>query len=211
MKNKNKRVTYAALATVAAALFCTVVPKPAYALGAASRACRFDSLPPGTKNVSAAFFYAVGAPLSVVSIPSSSAQNQANHWILESLTTDYFQNRYLLFAKRYLYTLTGEYPAELRRTYAFESVLQSTWTSQQISDAMKADPRFSQYYLNRGFWHSVRAGHPDIVEHRPNKSLNFYLVIGVHWYREAGVEYRIGDTQAENCNLTNWGLGLWDR
>lgn len=194
----------------------------ACALSQLSRACQFYSIPTELKPVAAAFFYALGADADVLTLPAQSAQTQANKFILESLTTDYGRVRYLLFASRVVYASTGViYSTNLRiysrsRTYD----MNSQWTSEQISDAMKADPKFSYYYLNRGVLTSARAGHPKIIESITNAGTDTYgsqqfMVTGLHWYYDpVGKQIvRLPDSQANTCNLGNIGLGtgLFDR
>jgi hypothetical protein len=194
----------------------------ASALGQLSRACQFYTIPSELKPIAAAFFYALGADADVLTLPAQSAQVQATKWVLESLTTDYGRVRYLLFATRIVYGGTGVNLDTGLLNYTRQRYLDmsSQWTSEQISDAMKADPKFSYYYLNRGILASARAGNPKIVDTMPYTEPTAidalaYLVVGYHWYYDpVGKQVvRLADSQANTCNLRNMGLGtgLFDR
>lgn len=191
----------------------------ANALGRVSRACQFSSLSSELKPLAAAFFFALGADADILVLPSQSNDYQQTKWILEALTTDYGSPRYLLFATRIIYfaNLTIDSTVTYYRMRSLD--LSSQWTSQQISDAMKADPKFSYYYLNRGILSSARAGNPKIVETLDYSYLGYgsqqFMVVGYHWYYDPVGKrvVRLADTQTNSCNLPDigYGTGLFDR
>lgn len=187
----------------------------ALALGQVSRACQFSTIPSELKPVAAAFFYAVGADADVLTLPAQTRNAQATKWVLESLTTDYGRVRYMLFATRVLYAKGGYKQSTNQVVYINQNQpISSQWTAEQISDAMMADPKFSNYYLNRGVLYSARAGNPKIVDTNQyttadaESALN-YLVVGYHWYYDPVGKniVRLADSQANTCNLGNLGLG----
>ena len=194
----------------------------AYALSQFSRACQYYTIPSELKPVASAFFYALGADADVLTLPTQPADVQARKWILESVTTDYGRVRYLLFATRIVYAQAGISNTTGLIDYTRQRYLDmsSQWTADQISDAMKADPKFSYYYLNRGILTSARAGNPKIVDtfqytEPTSIDAQAFLIVGQHWYYDPVGKHvvRLADSQANTCNLHNMGLGtgLFDR
>ena len=190
------------------------VPQTSHALGTLSRACQFSRIPYGTQTIAAKFFRAIVAPATVLDLPAQSLQDQSKYWILESLTTDYYQVRYYLFASSLVYGNSSISSDGGTYYYNFLYRRDSPWAAQAISDAMKADPDFAPFYVNRGNYYSVRAGESSIVEYKGISSANSYYVIGKHSYFDAvggKVQINLPDTRAIDCNLGNWGFGLFDR
>jgi hypothetical protein len=202
-----------------------------FALGQLSRACRFPDIPPGGQTVAALFFSKVGAPSSVMDLPNQALGETSHWWILESLTLDWGQARYYLFAANKVFYNSSIQPNPIpggHDIYYYTPMnfadgtwmeYQSAWTSQEITAAMRADPNFSPYYANRQWLYSARAGSPNIVE---RYNLNYpagFNVLGKHWYYDAqmGIRTNLADTSATSCNLTDMGnlssfsLGLFDR
>ncbi|MGW8392458.1 hypothetical protein [Pseudoduganella sp. HUAS MS19] len=180
----------------------------ANALGQFSRSCRFSEIPFGLQNVSARFFYAVGGPEYVKTLPQKSEAEQAKYRILESLTTDYTRFRYLLFAMSWVLDRGGA-NGDWRQIAEYRSI----WTAESINAAMEVDPYFRPYYLNRQWLFSARAGSPLIAEWWPGDGQA--LVLGAHFYYDlAGKRtVRLPDSMAVDCNLSDFGLGLglWGR
>jgi hypothetical protein len=197
---------------------CIMLCGNALALGRVSRACNFYNIPYGLKNTAAIFFVeVVGAQPWVLELPGYSDEDQQDYWILESLTTDYIRTRYYLYAQSTAYYITG-----VSYINAYEEILylkqwsnySTPWTAETVPEAIKNDPRFSQFWANRRYLFSARAGNPAIVmkitgAHGGGK----FLVKGRHsYYDPAGkitVDY--GETEAFSCNLSNVGMGFFDR
>lgn len=213
------------VSAIAIVLMSLLSSNTSYALGTVSRACSFLYIPEGAKTIAAAFFYTLGADKSVFDLPSADPLTQYRHWILESLTTDYGDVRYYLFARRYLYRQGVKYSNGTADYFLMDNPrtsLDSQWTAEQISNMMKTDALWAQYFANRGMLYSARAGAPEIVEDLffefstadlSNKNKNHFLVIGKHWYYDP-VSKQVGqlaDSKANNCNLGNGGFGFFDR
>ncbi|UUZ56493.1 hypothetical protein LP419_15660 [Massilia sp. H-1] len=77
----------------------------ANALDGVSCACRFSNLSAsfGVQEVAARFFYAIGAPQSVLGLPDASLEEKKKWWVLESLTVDAARARYYLYATSVVY------------------------------------------------------------------------------------------------------------
>ncbi len=189
-----------------------ILSNNAQAVGSVSRACRFDKIPPNAQHLASQFFFAIGADADVLLLPLQGPYTQTQYWVLESLTTDYGNVRYYLFATRLLYEWEQIQPGSNGSGailgHVFKSRLDSNWTNEQISSAMKADSDFAPYYLNRQLLYSARAGSPKIIEKLGSYESHHYLVLGRHWYFDAssGTVTRVGDSQADDCNLTNFGI-----
>jgi len=182
----------------------------ASALGQLSRACRFDTIPTGLKNISVRFFYALGAPESVKTLPQLDSFHQSYYWINESLTTDYLRARYYLYAMSWT---IGYVEPNIQTLEEYKS----PWGAQLISQLMKADPYFAPYYVNRETLFSARAGDPEIVRYDMWKFQPVLdkLTLGAHFYYDPNSKQttRLPNTSARDCNLSNWGIGtgLWGR
>ena len=192
---------------------------PAYALGSVSRACRFDQIPVEMQHTASLFFYAIGAEAEVLILPFRGSDYQSNYWVLESLTTDYGNVRYYLFASRLKYIWTqiqeGQNGSGAIFGYLYQSRLDSAWTAEQISSAMRTSPEFAPFYLNRQILYSARAGNPKIVEKLGVDPVKHYLIKGRHRAIDAqsGSLINVSDSEANTCNLTDIGIGtsLMDR
>jgi hypothetical protein len=203
---------------------------PSFALGTVSRACNLSRIPTEAQGVAVNFFNRVGAPSSVLSLPSASDSEKSHWWVLESLTLDWGQVRYYLFAASkvfYAYNVQYSYPSNTPSFFYTPAKFangnwqeyQSAWTAQQITDAMRADPTFSPYYANRQKLYSARAGSPNIIERYSLSFAGAYYVMGKHWYYDSqmNIKTELRDTATAACNFTNmgnlssFGEGLFDR
>ena len=203
-----------------AAALCTCAVAPANAfVGKFSRACRFDTLPGPLKPTFAAFFVEAGAPAHLANLASRPGVEQAEYWINESLTTDYFQVRYYLFAKSNIYQRTAANPSK----YILKQTFRSNWSFDQVMTQIRTNPKFSPHYTNRGPvpLYNARAGDPRILIQWQNSvspvtAYNIIpgdiLVVGRHLYYDPtnGVQVDLGESRATRCNETNFGLGLFD-
>lgn len=197
---------------LSACLFLAVFSVPAFALNGVSRACRFDLIPSIAKDPAVVLFQMLGSKFpSLALLPALSLAEQADHWILESLTTDYGSVRYYLFAENRVYE--RRYQSNGSTIFSQVGAFTSPgWTAMTVRKEMYEDSRLAIFFANRGFLYSARAGNPDIVEKfsRNTSSLPRYFgVKGKHYYYDAvnkavGV---IGDSQATDCNLGQWGFG----
>lgn len=197
--------TYKTLLAGALLLACA---QQASALSGVSRACRFGDLPLGSKTVAANFFVALGADPSNLELPNAPDSVQRSKYILESLTTDYGRVRYFLYASSAHYYYASTYYGPL--WYNFR-VMKTTWTAQQVADALKVHPTFQPFYYNRGLLYSARAGASGILEEF-SPSMQF-RVKGRHYFYDAAtkVATELTPTSANDCNLTNWGIELFNR
>lgn len=185
----------------------------AFAVGGVSRACRFDTIPEGLKNISAAFFVALGAPNSVLDIPSLPLEQQSNYYILESITTDYGHVRYWLFATsgQYLTVYHDWDPNQPYRPELFRT-FQTEWTAEQVSAVTTLNPKFASFFTNRGFLYSARAGSSEIVENMGGFNNRPYPdrfhVVGRHYYFDPASKamYEVARSKASDCNLKDWGF-----
>lgn len=188
-------------------------------VGKISRACRFDQLPP-PKSALAYFFQKMGAPAEFANMADRSIAEQSMYWINESLTTDYFQVRYYLFATSdlYIWQYTG-----FAYRYVHYGTTKSNWSVEQVLEAVRNDPLLSPSYVNRGPtpWYSARAGNPNILErwsyggnyNTPVPINTTFLVLGEHFYYDNASKSQVdlGESTATNCNITNAGFGIFDR
>ncbi|CBW74281.1 unnamed protein product [Mycetohabitans rhizoxinica HKI 454] len=175
----------------------------AYAIGYFSRACRVDQIPGPLRGVATEFFYLLGAPLWVKNIWAQPDLNR--YWILESITTDYFQSRYYLYAKQtitqwHTWANISGWIGAMTRTSPFYTEGLPVWGHN--SNAMR-------FEHNRRFLYSARAGSPEIVEkteYIPGASpySNRWRVQGEHRYYdpERGKNIKLGESLAEDCNLS---------
>lgn len=188
----------------------------AFALGAVSRACKFSDIPSALKSVAGQFFVAIGGAPIAKDLPNRSLSEQATYWIMESLTTDYVRQRYYLYAETTSYT-KNPYPesANYNKWQISGGDVSTIWTAETVSDALKADPRFSPYWANRGPLFSARAGDARIVVYYASVAGVQRATIGHHWYYDpvSKVTSRMSDTVAFDCNLGDWGYGkgIFDR
>ncbi len=190
----------------------------AFALGKVSRACNFNTIPWGLKNVAATFFVKViGAQPWVLGLPDLSDEDQKDYWILESLTTDIIYQKYYLYAAAHVYTIIGfvdDHQSNLNVYVKHWKSYESPWTSETVPDAIKADPLFTPYFANRRYLYSARAGDPAIVmKIQGAHGGQRFLVQGKHSYYDAASKLTAdyGSSQATNCNLPSTGFGLFDR
>lgn len=196
-----------------ALVLALLIGRDALALGAVSRACQFSTLPTGTKGIAVQFFEAIGADAWTLSLPDESSWIQSKWWINEALTTDYIRQRYYLYAIAEVYGQVVEPESTFYGQWKYyKSYRSPKWTSETVSEQMKRDPTFSPYYANRGDLYSARAGELYIFE-QPSSHFGKFIVLGAHFYFDpvSKITARLPDTRARDCNLGNWGFGLFDR
>lgn len=187
----------------------------ALALGAVSRACRFSDIPSSLKPVAGAFFTAIGGSSYSAVLPFTSIAEQGRYWIMESLTTDYLRTRYYLYAQNTTYERNPFVDsANYNKWQIIGGYSSPVWTAETVSDALKAAPRFSPYFANRGLLFSARAGDPKIITTDDWPSTQ-RATLGHHWYYDpvSKVAARMSDTTAYDCNLGDYGFGhgIFDR
>jgi len=177
----------------------------AYALGAVSRACQFSTLNTAQQIVAAPFFVAMGAPTNILTLPGKSTSEQQKYWVRESITTDYGRVRYFLYAQSASYTYNYN-----NSRYELFASYSSGWAAEQVAEYLQLDPNFSKFYANRGLLYSARAGRSEIIT--PDGNFTFG-VAGKHIYYDPVSKnvVALADTFATDCNLSNWGVGLFDR
>ncbi|MFT3721796.1 hypothetical protein [Pseudorhodoferax sp.] len=204
-------------------IYIGVTGSNAYALGAVSRSCSMSELntvlSDTTRTAMLLLFKAI-SQMSVEEykkISSEAKTKQAlNWWALESVTTDYFADRYFLFAKTKALKLAYESPVSSRDD-RWSIILEATsqgWKNESIDPALLNDPILARHVTNRKWLRSARAGHESIFQKISPKNpglLDNIVVYGQHWYYDpiSGFTGHLSDTRAYNCNLLNWGV--WDR
>ncbi len=207
---------------ISAAVFYTILLgySDAYALGKFSRACRFDTLPESYKLPAAKFLNFMGADPAFANMHLRS--DQAFYWILESLTTDYFQPaRFFLFAQAAMYFQGNPSLGDPAR-FNLWRIYKSPYSAEEVEQMIRDDPTLQPYYINRGPYpiYSARAGDPALytkVTHYDNSTLpapnGVVKVVGKHSYYDGtiGEAHEYGETVSYDCNTLNWGFGLFDR
>lgn len=188
-----------------------------YALGKISRACPVADIPAGLKTAALQFFEVIGDSSigSLTPIASKTYNDQSKYYILESLTTDYLQARYYLYAEnrtRKIYIPFNIYQSVINTDYIYKS----TWIASSLPDSLLVDPRFNIFFANRQYLYSARAGNPKIVEYFPiddNIARQTFEVVGRHYYIDPinNSQIYLGVSKARDCNLSNWGFTLADR
>jgi len=189
----------------------------AYALGIFSRACSIGELAQYGK----AFTYAVlkflellgEAPRgSLTAISGASTDRQNEYHVLESITADYAEVRYYLYAANEIYRWQEGAIANTKGLGAFYKVgaYKSGWNASDVAPELADDPDLI-FLHNRKYLYSARAGHPHIVTHWPKRNPPYrddFLVVGKHYYFEPRnkVWGYIGESRASNCNLTEWAI-----
>jgi hypothetical protein len=194
-----------------------MVNSSAFAVGTVSRACAFSKIPTGLKTVAANFFVKLGADENILNLPNAPIDIQNRYYVLESLTTDYGFARYYLFAASGVYgpTSFGANTNKLLAAYKTE------WTSEQVSEAIRNDPYISPYYVNREYLFSARAGYDKIIQRwywldgvdSANRFPINFKVRGWHSYYDPVTKtvVNLPSTTATDCNLSNLGIGIFDR
>lgn len=194
----------------------------AFAVGAVSRACSFDKIPSSLQVTAAAFFMAIGGNRNVIqNLPYASQYEKERHFILESLTTDYVNTRYYLYAQADIYFIgtSANYYPEYRNTYGlYKTYASPGWDAETVSQLVLQDSRFKIYFENRGPLYSARAGNTDIVERLDWSPVVFknFKVVGHHkyWDPVSKKPFDLPQTVAYDCNLTDFGVmhsGIFDR
>lgn len=196
----------------------------ALATGAVSRACAFGEIPSYLQYVASTFFIVVGGDFAVINaVRNMPNVDQYNYYIFESLTTDYVETRYYLFAQADVYQRVYDWVYDpLTSTYGhfkpYKRFTSPGWEASAVSLALKRDERFAVYYENRGPLYSARAGNPAIVEYAPPATSisGPYKVVGHHKYFDIAAKRSVdqGITVAYDCNLNNFGVthsGIFDR
>jgi len=192
----------------------------AHALGKFSRACRFDSLPESYKLPAAKFLQFMGANSTYANMHLRS--DQAFYWIVESITTDYFQvARYYLFAQSGIYFVGNAGLGDPSR-FNLWRVYKSPYSAEEVEQMIRSDPTLLPFYVNRGPHplYSARAGDPALYlkftlygNNTLPAPLGVVKVVGRHSYYDGqlGEAFDYGETVSYDCNTSNWGFGLFDR
>lgn len=181
----------------------------ASALAPLSRACRFGDIPGTLKAPALVLFQYLGMPATLADLDRRTSNEQANYWILESITTDYGSLRYYLFAENRVYWKYS-YPGEYYPRYYLEFSYKSPWAAQSLDPQIFPDSRLSIFNFNRKVLFSARAGDGEIVKKHVNSGYqtNDAVVVGKHYYYDpvSKAQAYLGETYATDCNLGNWGL-----
>jgi len=181
----------------------------ASALAPLSRACRFGDIPSALKAPALVLFQYLGMPATLADLDRRTANEQLNHWILESITTDYGSLRYYLFAENKVYWKYS-YPGEYFPRYYLEFSYKSPWAAQSLDPRIFPDSRLSIFNFNRRVLFSARAGDTEIVKKhvKSGYQINEAAVVGKHYYYDpvSKAQAYLGETFATDCNLGNWGL-----
>lgn len=199
------------------ALSCIAVPaREALALSQLSRACRFDTIPTSMQVAAAKFLYALGAPAGTYFLEYAPGKDL--YWIFESITTDYFEVRYYLYAESHVYVWDGPAPSRgwPGRHVKWNTYSAGLWRAQVLNGQILSDSRWKIFMENRGFLYSVRAGEPQIYTVfrgfggvPRTVPANNVRVVGQHAYYDPKImkEFPLQKSQARDCNLNNWGFG----
>jgi hypothetical protein len=179
----------------------------AQALDGFSRACRFDTIPVALQGPAALLFYMLGAPLSTATLDLLPGKER--FWIFESITADYGEVKYYLFAEANVFVWSPPAPGwhgDFVRRISYSS---STYKAQRPSDGILKYTKLDIFFANRGVLYSARAGKTDIYDHL-SEPLNSYdtKVLGIQkfWY-PGGVQGKLLNSTAIDCNLNTWGMG----
>jgi len=184
----------------------------ALALGAVSRACPFNQIPAAIQPEALLFFHAIGAArweqLRFIALKPESEKRK--YWMLESISTDYGNVRYYLFAESKVYR--GHRLSDGRTPLRLEATYKSYWTSMRADPKVYTDSKLKIFFSNRGPLFSARAGHPDIIQYwnpvAPPGLVDYFHVLGHHYRYDPIVqrEDRYAITELGNdCNLEDWG------
>lgn len=185
----------------------------ALALSKFSRACRFADIPRPLQSTALDFFSVIStAPSGKFNyLWNGTAAQRESAFIIESLTTDYGEVRYNLYAENQVY----EARFDSRDTFiGFEyvrSMSSGGWTAEKVPDDVAKNSRFEIFFQNRGLLYSARAGNSEIIEQFPLADpLRFwkFKVIGYHAYFNfnGNQTVTLGKSESTNCNLTEWGF-----
>ena len=182
----------------------------ASALGYFSRACRLSTVPPSLQAPALTLLYLVGA--SAADTLTAPFYLLDYEWVLESITVDWGEARYWLFASSAVYWETY-YGSELWISRS------GPWSSDAWNNSILTDPRVSAYiFNNKLLGYSSRAGAKEIIEvegrnlpsvHDGNGQISGdYRVQGSHWLYDPELAFlrQISTTLARDCNLTQWGF-----
>ena len=180
-----------------------------FALGGLSRACNFRDIPPQLQSPALVLFAYLDMPQKYLDLPSRSEDEKKQHWILESITTDYGSLRYYLFVENEVYRLKGSQTnAEFFRVTGYRS----PWAAQSLDPRIFPDSRLSVFNFNRGTLFSARAGHKDIVQFYSKtlswREVDWFRVVGKHYYFDPVSKSQgyIGKSDATDCALSQWGF-----
>ncbi|WP_138927852.1 hypothetical protein [Verminephrobacter aporrectodeae] len=193
-------------------IVCIFLSKTSFALGRLSRACFISELRDlKIEKEALLFFKYLGMPDRFYELKNKSRGEQARHAIFESITTDYGNAKYYLFAesrvyKRFTHPRSGK--TEYRKYKHYTS---SFWDIKYLDPEILQDSRLSIFNHNRKVATSVRAGNPDFVEavdYRWDELQGNMIVIGVHAYYDPSTRLTsyLNRSEATDCNLSNWGL-----
>lgn len=187
---------------------------PAAAVTGFSRACRFSALYTPAQRFLVSFIYLTGsAPWGKFdNLLNAPVTTQANYCVLESITTNYADTRYYLYAENKVYRYydaRGQFVLQIG--YKSPGFITAT-----LPDAVLRNQELFPYFANRGYgtFANARAGDPEILRYwSPNpKSATLptddFEVEGQHAYFDAvsGQTMNAGYSFARDCNLGEWGL-----
>ena len=141
---------------------------------------------------------------------SASTTEKTKYWIHESITADYLEARYYLYAasKVYRYKSQPGYVFGYHYETGYES---SVWVARRLPYEVVSDSRLAIFFLNRQLLYSARAGEPAIVRYWPRVVSNerdYFRVIGDHWYYDPASKTfaGLGQSVAGDCNLNQLGF-----
>jgi hypothetical protein len=180
----------------------------AFALGQFSRACNLSTVPPETRDKMLFLALKIGSPFpNLLAVSSLADEELARHWILESITTDWGEARYYLFAEADVYRISFDKNYQID-FWQKETKYRSHWDSKTMHPDMKYSTRVGDILKhNRGMLFSARAGDPHIIQRFGDSRLQI-KVKGKHSIFNPREErpVQLSDTEAQNCNLTQWGI-----
>lgn len=190
-----------------------------------SRSCALEDIPAALRPPLFLLVDLIGAAPSGTFdyLKTADSRGMRNHYIFESLTVDYFNVRYVLYAENQVYVLycpgapqTANNTCSYRIDHTFKSggpANPNGWVAQTLDSLVIGDIRLNVFFANRAFLYSARAGHPNLIQdlRRPEVAGRFYVnptVVGHHSYRDqVGSEIYLGKSVARDCNLGEWGFG----
>jgi hypothetical protein len=191
-----------------ATILLSAVHSSASALGYFSRSCPISEIPPNLRASAIALFEVIGtAPAGkLIPIIGMVESEQDNYYVLESITTDWLEARY------YLYAENNVYQRECSTVSNCTTPLLEAFT---ITDQVMSTSKFDIFFHNRKLLYSARAGEPEIVKYYlpfEKRSADAFrqspVVVGNHYYFDPQTKKQVflGTSTAMNCNLGAFGF-----
>lgn len=186
----------------------------ALALNMFSRACPFSEIPSTAGLRTAAIVLSAllstrpDYPLDYML--AAGYNDFQNDWAHESITTDYVNVRYYLYAEHWTWFRTcsgSQCTNQVADKYQSDG-----WVAETIPQPLLGMTNLSIFFANRAFLYSARAGWPGIIVHwnppQPGTT-RLSASTGRHYYYDpvGNQQVFLGTTVAYNCNLTQWGFG----